>query len=321
MPYAVVTGGAGFIGSHLTKHLIHEGYQVKVLDNFSSGKLENLGQCNKSRMIIKKMDLKDFSETMDELKGADVVFHLAADPEVRTSTTNPKSHYENNVQATFNVLEAMRLNNIKCVIFTSSSVVYGEAEVMPTPEDHALNPISIYGATKLACEELISGYAKVFGIKALILRPANIIGANSTHGVIFDFIQKLRANPAQLEILGDGTQRKSYLHISDFVNATMQSYQHFRENALDLKIYNIGNYDSLSVMEISKIVVEDMGIKSVNFKLTEGVEGGRGWKGDVKTMLLSISKLTNIGWKPSLDSKKSVRLACRELIGQIAERH
>jgi len=318
MSYIVVTGGAGFIGSHLTKRLIEVGYQVKVLDNFSYGKPGNLAHCDRSRIVIRKMDLSNFSETVKELKGAEVVFHLAADPEVRTSATNPRSHYENNLQATFNVLEAMRLNSIKYLVFTSSSVVYGDTEVMPTPEDNPLNPISIYGSTKLACEALISGYVKAFGVKALILRPANIIGANGTHGVILDFIRKLKANPSELEILGDGTQRKSYLHISDCVNAMMQSYQYFRENNLDLEVFNVGSHDSLNVMEIAKIVTKEMELKNVNFKLTGGVYGGRGWKGDVKIMLLSISKLERIGWKPSLNSKESVRLSTSELLNQLS---
>lgn len=317
MSYVVITGGAGFIGSHLTKRLINEGYQVKVLDNFSYGKPEYLAQCNKDKLIVKKVDLKEFSETLKELKGAEVIFHLAADPEVRTSAINPKSHYENNVQSTFNILEAMRLNNIKYLVFTSSSTVYGEAKVIPTPEDHPLEPISIYGLTKLVCEELIKGYVKTFSIKALILRLANIVGSNSTHGVILDFIKKLKANPFELEILGDGTQRKSYLHITDCVNAIIQSYKHFIDGELGLEVYNIGNYDALSVIEIAEIVTKEMGLEDVNFRLTGGVNGGRGWKGDVKFMLLSISKLLSIGWKPSLNSKEAVKRSTSELLTQL----
>jgi UDP-glucose 4-epimerase len=317
MSYTLVTGAAGFIGSHLVKRLIDDEYRVKALDNFSSGRLENLAQCDKSKLGLSKTDLRDFSKTVEEFKGAKAVFHFAADPDVKTSGINPDSHYENNVQATFNVLEAMRLNGMKELVFASSSVVYGQAETIPTPEDYPLRPISIYGATKLACEALISGYLETFGIRALVLRPANIIGSNSTHGVILDFIKKLKANPKELEILGDGTQQKSYLHISDFIAATMQCYQHFQRNMANLEIYNIGNHDWLTVMEIAKIVAEEMGLRDVNFNLTGGVDGGRGWKGDVKTMLLSISKITSLGWKPSLSSKETAALSVRELISQM----
>jgi len=317
MPYAIVTGGAGFIGSHLVKRLVDEGCQVKVLDNFSCGKLENLAHCDKNEMLISKMDLRDLSVTVEELKGAEVIYHLAADPEVRISMTNPISHYENNLQVTFNVLEAMRLNKVKYLVFTSSSAVYGDAEVMPTPENYPLNPISIYGTAKAACGELIKGYIKAFGMKALILRPANIIGSHGTHGVILDFIKKLKTNPAKLEILGDGTQRKSYLHVSDCIEAIMRSYRHFRENELDLEIYNIGNHDTLTVREIAKIVTEEMELENVNFELTGGVDGGRGWKGDVKTMLLSISKLVELGWRPSLNSEEAVRRATSELLASV----
>jgi UDP-glucose 4-epimerase len=320
MSYAVVTGGAGFIGSHLARRLIKDGYEVKVLDNFSAGKPKNLKQCDKDKLTVKKLDLRNLPETIKELGETEVVFHLAADPEVRTSISNPSSHYENNVQATFNVLEAMRVNKIKYLVFISSSVVYGDAEIMPTPEDYRLEPISIYGVTKLMCEELIQGYVKSFGIKALMLRPANIIGSNGTHGVILDFINKLKANPSKLQILGDGTQFKSYLHVSDCVAAILKSYEYLRNNNLEDEVYNVGNLDATSVTEIAKFTAEEMGLKNVHFELTGGVEGGRGWKGDIKTMLLSISKLTNIGWQPSLNSNEAVRLSCHELFARDTNR-
>ena len=320
MTSTIVTGGAGFIGSHLTKRLIKDGYEVKVLDNFSAGKPENLKQCDKDKLTIKKMDLRNLPEAMKELGKAEVVFHLAADPEVRTSISNPSSHYENNVQATFNVLEAMRVNKINHLVFASSSVVYGDAEVMPTPEDYQLNPISIYGVTKLMCEELIRGYIQSFDIKAIMLRPANIIGSNSTHGVILDFINKLKANPSKLQILGDGTQSKSYLHVSDCIEAIIKSYEYLRDNNLELDVYNVGNLDATSVTEIAKFTAMEMGLTNVDFELTGGVEGGRGWRGDVKTMLLTISKLMNTGWKPSLNSNEAVRLSCHELFTQSTNR-
>jgi UDP-glucose 4-epimerase len=185
---------------------------------------------------------------------------------------------------------------------------------MPTPEDYSpLDPISIYGATKLACEAMINGYVRSFGLQILIFRPANIIGSGGTHGVILDFIRKLKTNPNELEILGDGTQQKSYLHVSDFVEAVMKSYRHFVDNSLDLEIYNVGNYDSTNVKEIARVVIDEVGLKNVNIKFTSGAVGGRGWIGDVKMMLLSVSKLETLGWKPLRNSHESVKLTCHEL--------
>lgn len=315
MSNAIVTGGAGFIGSHLVKRLADDGYQVKIIDNFLSGKMENLNKCDKNKVTVTRIDLIDHAKTMKELKDAEVVFHFAADPDVKSSGENPDSHYKNNVAATYNVLEACRLNQIKKLVFASSSVVYGEAKVMPTPEDYTpLDPISIYAATKLACEAMINGYVRSFGLQALMFRPANIIGSGSTHGVILDFIRKLKANPKELEILGDGTQQKSYLHVSDFVEAVMKSYYHFVDNSLDLEIYNAGSYDSTNVKEIAKVVIDEMKLKNVNIKFTAGAAGGRGWVGDVKIMLLAISKLANLGWSPSLNSREAIKLAAHELL-------
>jgi len=319
----LVTGGAGFIGSHLVRVLLELGWYVKVIDNLSTGRLENLKHyIDDKKLSFVKLDLRNQIDVTNEVKEIDVVFHLAADPEVRTSIVTPVSHYENNLLATLNVLEAMRLNGVKELLFTSSSTVYGDAEILPTPEDYfPMKPISIYGATKLACEALICGYANTFNIKCLVLRPANIVGSNSTHGVILDFITKLKKNPHKLVILGDGAQRKSYLHVSDFVEAVMKAYAHSNVNNLPFEVYNVGNTNTTSVMDIASIVVEEMGLKNVSFELTGGVDGGRGWKGDVKTMLLSIKKIESIGWKPSQDGKEALRLATRELLSQLKVLH
>ncbi len=317
MTKVLVTGGAGFIGSHLVKHFTENGHQITVIDNFSSGYRENLAECDRDFFEVREIDLRNYKDTLKAIKGNEVVFHLAADPDVKSSLVNPGGHYENNVLATYNILEAMRQLEIPTIVFTSSSVVYGEAKVMPTPEDYTLKPISIYGTTKLACEVLINGYTEVFNLRALILRPANIIGKNGTHGVIRDFIRKLKADSKVLEILGDGTQQKSYLHVSDFIIGVIQGYQYFQDNNIKSAIYNVGNFDFLSVMEIAKMVVDGMGLKGTELNLTGGIEGGRGWKGDVKDMLLSIDKLQSIGWQPSMSSKKAVSQTIRELIPQL----
>jgi UDP-glucose 4-epimerase len=250
------------------------------------------------------------------VEGCEIVFHLAANPEVRVGSISPEIHYRQNIEATFNLLEAVRNHgNIKTFIFTSSSTVYGEPSKMPTPEDYApLKPISVYGASKLACEALVTSYAYTYGFRAAIFRLANIVGPRSRHGVIYDFIQKLKANPNELEILGDGTQTKSYLHVSDCIEAMLLGLEKADSR---VEVFNVGSEDQLNVKRIAEIVVEEMGLENVKFKLTGGVDGGRGWKGDVKNMLLEASKLKSLGWKPRYNSEESVRLAVKSLVSEI----
>ena len=237
----IVTGGAGFIGSHLVDYIMGRGDEVIVIDNLSSGDIKNVEKwMDNPRFSFHKLDLADSDSIIDLFRGVDVVFHYAANSEVRIGSQRPEAIWRNNVLATYNVLEASRIHKVKCIIFASSSTVYGDQVNIPTPEGSKLEPISIYGASKLAGEALISGYAHTFKIRALILRYANIIGSRLRHGVIYDFILKLRKNPERLEILGDGTQRKSYLHIRDAVEATMHVYNRFMGGSELVDVYNIG---------------------------------------------------------------------------------
>ncbi|WP_209475744.1 NAD-dependent epimerase/dehydratase family protein [Thermococcus stetteri] len=312
---ALVTGGAGFIGSHLVDRLMEEGHEVRVLDNLSAGSVENIRRwLENERFEFIKGDMADFETVKKAIEGVDVVSHLAANPEVRISSQSPEKLYESNVTITYNLLEAMRNSDVEYLVFTSSSTVYGEASVIPTPEDYGpMEPISVYGGAKLAAEALISGYAHIFGFRAISFRLANIIGARSNHGVIYDFINKLRRNPDELEILGDGTQRKSYLHVSDTVEGMLHIFEHFRREGKTYDVYNLGNDDWITVKEIAEIVSEEMGLKP-EFRFTGGVDGGRGWKGDVKFMLLDVSKAKSTGWKPKLNSYEAVRRTVRELL-------
>jgi len=311
---ALITGGAGFIGSHLVDRLCEIEKDVAVFDNLSSGTVQNvekwLGTPNFKFMRGDLLSLSDVTESLDE---CDTVFHLAANPEVRVGSENPKIHYEQNVLATFNLLEAIRkVGHVKTLIFTSSSTVYGDAEIMPTPEDYApLKPISTYGASKLAAEALISAYANTYGFRAVIYRLANIVGSRSQHGVIHDFIKKLQKNPKRLEILGDGTQTKSYLHVEDCIEAILTG---LHANNEKVNIFNIGSEDQITVREIADIICAKMGLKGVQYIFTGGVDGGRGWKGDVKNMLLSIEKLKKFGWKPRLNSRQAVERAVSEIL-------
>jgi UDP-glucose 4-epimerase len=312
----LITGGAGFIGSHLTEKLLNQKHKVVVLDNFSNGKIDNIQhlQDNPSLTIVKE-DLKRPKKLEQIINASDTIFHLAANPEVKIGETDPKTHFEENILATFNLLEAVRKNGKpKTLIFTSTSTVYGEAKLIPTPEDYApLIPISTYGASKLACEALITSYTYTFNHRALILRLANIIGPRSNHGVIVDFIKKIKTNPRELEILGDGSQEKSYMYISDCIEAIMHLTNAFSKGTEKVDVFNVGSNDKITVAQIAKIVSEEMNTPRIKYKFTGGVDGGRGWKGDVKTMQLSIDKLLRTGWKPRHSSKQAVRLAARAL--------
>ncbi len=316
----LVTGGAGFIGSHLVDALMEEGHEVRVVDDLSAGSLENIKRwLDNERFEFIKGDLRDREVCSRAVEGVEAVFHLAANPEVRIGAQSPGLLYETNVLITYNLLEALRSSGVEYFVFTSSSTVYGDAKVIPTPESAWLEPISVYGGVKLAAEALILGYAHTFDFKALVFRLANIIGERSNHGVIYDFINKLRRNPGELEILGDGTQRKSYLHVSDTVGGMLYLFDRFVEEGKVFDVYNLGSDDWITVREIAEIVSEEMGVEPV-FRFTGGVDGGRGWKGDVKLMLLSIEKAKSKGWKPRLNSYEAVRKTVKELLGWSNER-
>jgi UDP-glucose 4-epimerase len=230
----LVTGGAGFIGSHLVDRLV-ELDKVVVLDNLSSGRREFVNEEAEIHIV-------DLAEDPIEnfLRGADEVWHLAANPDVRIGSEKPEEIYRNNVLATYRLLEAMRKVGVRKIIFTSTSTVYGEAKQIPTPEDCPAHPISIYGASKLACEALIESYCHTFDFQAYIYRFANVIGKRSTHGVVYDFIKKLRYNPHELEILGNGEQNKSYIYIEDCVSAIFCGL-----NAEEkVNIFNIGSEET-----------------------------------------------------------------------------
>jgi UDP-glucose 4-epimerase len=309
-----ITGGAGFIGSHLVDKLCQNHVEVVVFDNLSAGRMENLKKwLGAPNFKFVLGDLLSPEKVWKTLDGCETVFHLAANPEVRVSAEDPKVHYEQNVLATFNLLEAIRkVGSVKALAFASTSTVYGDALEIPTPEEYApLKPISVYGASKLASEALIISYAYTYGFKTVIYRLANIVGSRARHGVICDFIRKLRENPKKLEILGDGTQTKSYLHVEDCVNAILIGTNLSREK---VEIFNVGSEDQITVKEIADIVCEKMGLSNVQYIFTGGVDGGRGWKGDVKFMLLNVNKLKKLGWKPKLNSRQAVEKAVEEIL-------
>ncbi len=313
----LVTGGAGFIGSHLVDSLMGKGGKVTVLDNLSTGSMDNvahwIGDPNFTFVEGDCLNRKDIRKAIEN-RGS--VFHLAANPEVRVGAVDTEIDFEQNIVATRNVLEEMRKSETrKRIAFTSTSTVYGDAKILPTPEDYgSLEPISLYGASKLACEALISAYCHTFDMRGVIYRFANIVGSRSHHGVIWDFIHKLMENPRELEILGDGTQIKSYLMVDECVDALLFGLTQASER---VTMYNIGSEDQISVKEIARIVTEEMGLKDVGFRYTGGVRGGRGWIGDVKTMFLDISEMKRLGWKPKCNSAESVRTATNQILREV----
>lgn len=315
-----MTGGAGFIGSHLVDSLMRKGWTVVVVDNLSYGSLGNIGSWLKSKRFgFIRGDLKNIGDAERAVQDVDLVFHMAANPEVRVGGTNPSVHFEENLVATFNLLEAMRRSKpAKVLVLASTSTVYGEASAIPTPEGYGpLVPISLYGASKLGCEALACAYAYTFGIRVLIVRLANVVGSRSRHGVIVDFIRKLRATPARLEILGDGTQTKSYLYVDDCVEAFNHLTDRFLRSRGKAEVFNVGALDQMGVKEIAGIVVEQMKLRNVELEFTGGVDGGRGWFGDVKMMHLSVGKLMDSGWRPRYNSEQAIRLATKALLKEI----
>lgn len=301
----LVTGGAGFIGSHAVDALLATGHTVTVIDNFSGGKKEFIEHhAGNPRFRLVEGDLLDENVLNEAMQGQDEVWHLAAKPDVRTYMDED---FEKDVQATRNVLEAMRRNGVKRIAYSSSSTVYGEAEVIPTPESAPLRPISRYGESKVACEQLITECCSECGMQTWIFRFANVIGERGTHGVIVDFINKLKKNPEELEILGDGRQSKSYLLVQDCVAGMMEGIGKASEA---VNIFNLGCEDWVSVERIAEIVSEEAGLRP-QYKFTGGA---RGWAGDVPRMLLAIGKICALGWRPRYGSEGAVREATIALL-------
>ncbi|MFP3232345.1 MAG: NAD-dependent epimerase/dehydratase family protein [Sulfolobaceae archaeon] len=299
----VITGGAGYIGSHLVDALTKLYNDIVVIDDFSNGNYVN----KKAKYL--KIDLRDSSTSSLKIPAGSILYHLAANPDVRTSMINSYEHFSRDVIATFNVLEMARRNDVSLLVFASSSTVYGETDKIPTPENAELKPISNYGVFKLLGEHLLEYYSRVYGIKGISIRLANVTGGRVSHGVIKDFVEKLRKNPYKLEILGNGKQRKSYIYITDVIDAFLTLEKKF--NAL-YDTFNVGNEDWITVDEIAKIVEEEMNLTPVHEYVDKGE--GRGWVGDVRFMLLDISKIKQLGWKPNYSSAQAVRLAVRDLI-------
>jgi UDP-glucose 4-epimerase len=304
-----ITGGAGFIGSHIVDKLISNGDSVIVYDNLRTGQkkfIEKHLKNPKFRLI--KGDILNLRALAKAMKGSDFVFHLAANADVRGGIKDTYVDLEQNTIGTRNVLEAMRINKIKKIAFSSSAVVYGEPKIFPTPENSELIQTSLYGASKLAGEALIEAYCNYYGMQAWIFRFVSWVGERYTHGVVFDFVKKLRKNPKELEILGDGRQKKSYLYVKDGVEGIFFGIKKFHEK---VNIFNLGHKDYMDVSRVADIIISEMGLKNVKKRFTGGK---RGWIGDSPFVHLDIGKLEKAGWKPKVSIEEGIRRTAKYLL-------
>ncbi len=310
---ALVTGGAGFIGSHLIDRLVSRGDEVVVLDNLSSGKIEFIEEhINSGSVVLIDGDITVFDDVLNAMNGIDCVFHLAANPDIRLGTKITDTDLKQGTIATYNIVESMRRCEVKKIVFASSSVVYGENAPMPTPENHGpCMPISLYGASKQAGEGLISSWVGTFGLQAWIFRFANIIGHRGTHGVIFDFIHKLKADPSRLEVLGNGLQEKSYMEVGDCVEGILHVIENSNDN---LNLFNLGSHDTASVTRIAEIVIEETNCVDAKIEYTGG---DRGWAGDIPRAMLGIDKMLSTGYDVRYNSEDAIRHTAKCLIEEI----
>ena len=307
-----VTGGAGFIGSHLVDRLMSEGNKVTVYDSLVSGRKEWIEHhMSKDNFRFIKADLLDADTLTQSIKGHDVVWHLGANTDIPSGNRITDLDLKNDTIATRNVLEAMRQNSINRILFASTACVYGDVPLAPIAETFGpLFPINLYGAGKLACEGLLTAYSHLFDIKVWMFRFGNVVGARMGHGVIYDFIHKLRQNPEEMEILGDGHQEKNFFLVEDCIDGMLCA---FRNSTKQYDVYNLGCNATVKVSAIAQIVVEAMELKDVKFKYTGGQ---RGWLGDAPYAMFDLQKIEKLGWKAKHTSSEAVRVAAKRLLGR-----
>jgi len=304
-----VTGGAGFIGSHIVDRIIREGNSVVVYDNFSTGRKFFIAHHLKNpRFKLVEGDLKNTKLLEKSIRDSDFVFHMAAHADVRSGFENHKIDHEQNLEMTQNVLEAMYKNGVNKIAFASTSSVYGDATVHPTPENYPFEPTSLYGATKAACESYINSYASYYGISSYIFRFVSFIGERYTHGIIFDLLKKLKKNNKEIELFSDGSPKKSSLYVLDGVEAMFKIIKKSKEQ---FNVYNIGHTQILTVNEIVDTILDAAGYKNIKKKWL-----GRksNWKGDNEFVHLSIDKLRKIGWRQKLTIKEGIDKTVRYIL-------
>jgi len=314
-----VAGGAGFIGSHLVHRLINTTtVTVTVYDNFSSGRMWHLEPHLESpRLSILRGDIKDLTTLTAAMRGHDVVYHFASNPDIAKAVQQPDIDFWEGTYLTQNILEAMRITGVKKVIYASGSGVYGETGELAVPEDYApMQPISTYGASKLAGEALICAYCHIFDMVGRVYRFANVVGPRQTHGVGFDFIRRLRRDPTRLHILGDGKQSKSYIHVDDVLDAITWTDGRSQER---FDVFNVATDDYITVTEIAYIAIEvlDLSVESVELTYTGG---RRGWIGDVPVVRFDLTKIHSMGWRAKRTSRQALRDAMQAMLAEITRK-
>ncbi len=310
----LVIGGLGFVGSNFVKSLLKKGHKVTVIDDMSNGNLNFVSSLiSNSRLKVIKDNVINWESYVSSLVNVDCLIHLASNADISASFDNPTLDFNRGTVLTQTVAELARKNRIPTILYASGSGVYGDyGNELLTEGLHELIPISTYGASKVAGEALLCSYSKMFNIKVLCFRFANVVGPNQTHGVGLDFLVNLNRNPFSLQILGNGTQRKSYIHVSDVIDAVMLAESKVKD---DFQIFNISTNGSLSVNMIAKMAVKQMGFdRPVIFSYTGG---NRGWKGDVPVVRLSVKKIRKLGWRPKLNSKQAMEKALESIWDQI----
>lgn len=311
MKSILITGGAGFIGCHLTQKLLEEGNYVICIDDFTLGNEQNMASfINDKNFKFIKEDVTNVDIILKRLENnnIDIIYHLAANSDIQKGGKNPEVDFHHTLKTTYAALEIARIKGIKNFFFASTSAIYGDRKDEILSENLGnLRPISYYGASKLASESLISAYTYMNEMNAVIFRFPNVIGPNLTHGVIFDFVQKLKANPQKLQILGDGTQSKPYIYVCDLVEVILKMTKDISEG---VEIYNIGVEGTTSVTKIADIVCEELGLKNVKYEYTGG---NVGWKGDVPKFQYDLTKIHSKGWKASHNSDESVKETVKHL--------
>lgn len=313
MKHYLITGGAGFIGSNLSNFLLSLGHAVTVYDNFSNGHRWHFGEnINNYNLKIIEADVRDENSLNESMVGQDLVFHLASNADIARAITEPDIDFSNGTLLTRCVLEAMRKKNVRQIVFTSGSGVYGEVPATPVAEDYSpMIPVSTYGAQKLASEVLISAYSFMFDIRGMVFRFANVVGPQQTHGVAYDFLLKLTQTPNLLKIMGDGTQSKPYIHVSDVISAFMTIVESNSSNQVGFEYYNVASTDFLTVNQIAEIVISQMGLTDVKYDYSGG---SRGWKADVPFYRLDTSKIRSKGWRSKYDSRAAILDAVDSMI-------
>jgi UDP-glucose 4-epimerase len=307
----VVTGGAGFIGSTLVDRLMKEGHTVTVIDNLSGGDKSFLDAHQGSpRFRLIQEDVRNterITEVMDPR--VDLVFHLAANADIARGVVDPTLDFQHSIVATFSLLQAMRHHGIKKLVYTSGSGVYGDKGLTYFTEKYGpLQPVSMYGASKLGAEGLVSAFIHLYDMQAWILRPANIIGPRATHGVVYDFIRRLKVDGSQLKILGNGKQSKAYLHVDDVIDALLLVQRKAKQK---INFFNLSSNSFITVNEIADLVISAMGLRKVKRTHTPGKIG---WKGDVPVIRLRNTEIAKLGWKSHYTSAQAVKATIAALL-------